>query len=117
METNDNQVTIAWKDFAKIELRIGTIISAELNPKANKPAYILNVDFGSLGIKTSSAQLTQRYQPHDLMGKQVVCVLNFAPKHIAGIKSEVLVLGAVPAEGDVILLQPNFTVPNGSHIA
>ncbi len=108
--------TITWQDFERVEMRIGTVISAELNPKANKPAYVLQVDFGEAGIKTSSAQLTRNYTPEQLIGMQVVGVLNFAPKRIAGIKSEALILGALCDDNGVVLLTPTKGVLNGSRI-
>lgn len=109
---------ITFEDFAKIDIRTGTITAAEPNTKAHKPAYILTIDFGlQLGVKTSSAQLTQNYTPEDLIGKQVVAVVNFPPKRIAGIKSEVLVLGAVSPEDDVVLLEPTFHTIDGARIS
>ena len=86
---------ISFDDFLKVEIRIGTVLEARLNEKARKPAYVLTLDFGPCGIKTSSAQLTKHYQPEDLVGMQVVAVLNFPAKRIAGVKSEVLILGAM----------------------
>lgn len=108
---------IEYNDFAKIDLRIGTIIAAEVNQKARIPAYILQIDFGHENIKTSSAQITKNYQPEALVGVQVVAVMNFPAKRVAGVKSEVLILGAVDAEEDVVLLSPTKIVSNGTHIA
>ncbi len=108
--------TIEFDDFLKVNIRTGTITSAELNPKARVPAYRIEIDFGSLGTRTSSAQITKNYQPEDLVGKQVVAVMNFEPKRIAGVKSEVLILGAVTDEHDVVLLEPTFPVGNGEAI-
>lgn len=108
---------ITYEDFTKVMMCVGTILQVELNEKANKPAYILTIDFGDKGIKTSSAQITRNYQINDLVGKQIVAVMNFPPKRIAGIKSEVLVLGALSAEKDVVLLHPSLSVENGSIIA
>lgn len=102
--------------FFEYVLGVGTVINAKLNPKARKPAYHLRIDFGERGIRESSAQLTKRYQPEDLIGRQVVAVLNFPIRHIAGVRSEVLVLGAMPAEGDVVLLHLDQPVPNGTLI-
>lgn len=95
---------ITFDDFLKVEIHTGTITGAMLNEKAHKPAFVLTIDFGDLGMKTSSAQLTENYTPDDLVGKQIVAVTNFPPKRIAGVKSEVLVLGAVSDEDSVVLL-------------
>src|SRR3954454_2854490 len=97
-----NTPPIEFDDFMKVDMRVGTVIKCEPNPKARKPAYILTIDFGPLGIKTSSAQLTHNYTPDTLVGKQVIAVVNFPVKHIAGIASEVLILGAYSAEQDVV---------------
>ncbi|MCA0454246.1 MAG: tRNA-binding protein [Chloroflexi bacterium] len=116
METNNATAPIEFDDFMKVDMRVGTVLTCELNPKAKKPAYILTIDFGELGVKTSSAQVTQNYTTEDLVGKQVVAVVNFPVKRIAGIVSEVLVLGAYSAAQDVVLLQPTLTVENGSRV-
>ncbi len=104
------------EDFLKLDIRIGRILRAELFPKAKKPAYKLEIDFGSFGIKRSSAQITANYTPEELRGKLVAAVVNFPPRNIAGFNSEVLVLGAVPGEGKVILLRPDFYVKPGSRV-
>ena len=105
-------------DFLKVRMVVGTILSAEPNPKARVPAYTLWVDCGALGIKQSSAQLTRFYKPEDLIGRQVVCVANFQPKNIAGVQSEVLVLGAYNAgkKEEVVLLSLERKAENGSRI-
>ncbi|MEE2716914.1 MAG: tRNA-binding protein [SAR324 cluster bacterium] len=108
---------ISFDDFLKVEIRTGTVLEAHLNEKARKPAYVLTIDFGPEGIRTSSAQLTKNYQPEDLVGLQVVAVLNFPVKRIAGVKSEVLVLGAMSSETDVVLLTPTQAVENGVRVA
>ena len=108
---------ITFEDFLAVDMRVGTILSAIPNPKAQKPAYILHIDFGPhIGHKVSSAQITQNYTQDQLIGMQVVAVLNFPPRRIAGVKSEVLVLGALDKERGVILLTPTLPTQNGSRI-
>lgn len=107
---------ISWHDFEKIEIRSGTILEVTDFPKAKKPAYQLKIDFGPLGIKQSSAQITTHYNKDALLGKQVVAVVNFPPKQIANFFSECLVLGVYDTDGNVILLQPDRTVENGQRI-
>ena len=111
-----NLEAIDFADFLKVKMAVGTIISAELNPKARKPAYKLTIDFGNLGLKTSSAQITENYTPDDLQNKQIVAVMNFRPKRIAGVKSEVLVLAAVCEKKGTVLLNPSMLVENGTRI-
>lgn len=108
---------ITFDDFMKVDMRIGTVLHAELFQEARKPAIKLEIDFGELGVKKSSAQITKRYEPEKLIGRQVVAVVNFPPMRIAGYKSEVLVLGGVPEDGDVILLGPDVSVENGTKIS
>lgn len=107
---------ISWKDFEKIDIRTGTILSVSLFPEAIKPAYQLSIDFGELGIKKSSAQITAHYKPEDLIGKQIIAVVNFPPKQIANFLSECLVLGVYDQQHQVILLEPNLPVMNGAKI-
>jgi len=105
-------------DFQKIDIRVGTIVTAEPFPEARKPSIRLAIDFGpEIGMKRSSAQLTRRYTAEELVGRQVVAVVNFPARRIAGFASEVLVLGAVPDEGDVVLLRVDSDVANGVRIA
>lgn len=108
---------ISWQDFMKVDMRIGTIIAAETFPEARNPAYKLKVDFGNeIGIKKSSAQITACYQPIELIGKQVMAVINFPPKQIGPMRSECLVMGAYNDEKEVILMHPERPLPNGSKI-
>lgn len=104
-------------DFMKLELRVGTVVESQPFPEARKPSIKLKIDFGPFGMKQSSAQITRRYEPESLIGRQVVAVINFPPRRIAGFKSEVLVLGGIPEEGDVVLLSLDEKVPNGTEIS
>ncbi|GAB4000967.1 tRNA-binding protein [Spirosoma daeguense] len=109
--------SISWADFEKVEIRTATVIAVEDFPQARKPAYKLTLDFGELGLKRTSAQLTKLYSASELVGKQVVAVVNFPPKQIATFMSECLVLGAVSADGTVTLLQTERQTANGLRIA
>ncbi|HRN52936.1 MAG TPA: tRNA-binding protein [Gemmatimonadaceae bacterium] len=105
------------EEFFAIEMRVGTVLRAEPFPEARKPSIKLEIDFGpALGIRRSSAQLTKRYTPDSLLGRQVVAAVNLGERRIAGFKSEVLVLGAMPDETDVVLLQVDVPVENGTRI-
>ena len=107
---------LSWQDFEKVEMRIGTIIEANDFPHARKPAYQLTIDFGTeIGIKKSSAQLTKRYNKEDLLGKQIVAVVNFPKKQIGSFMSECLVLGSVN-DDDIVLLSSDRNVENGLRI-
>src|SRR5256712_5974733 len=97
---------IAWDDFAKVDIRVGRIVEAEDFPKARKPAYQLRIDFGELGVKSSSAQITRYYDKADLVGRLVLAVVNFPPRQIANFFSEVLTLGVVLGDGDIVLVHP-----------
>ncbi|WP_374375442.1 tRNA-binding protein [Dongia sp.] len=108
---------ITYDDFRKVDIRVGTIISAEPYPEARRPAYKLSVDFGpEIGVKRSSAQITKRYTLEELPGRQVAAVVNFPKKQIGKFMSEVLVLGFPDAEGEVVLITPSLDVPNGGRM-
>ena len=107
---------ISWNDFEKIDIRVGTIIEVAPFPKARKPEYKLTIDFGQLGIKKSSAQITTFYSSESLLGQQVIAVVNFPPKQIADFFSECLVLGVYDENKDVVLIQPKHAVSNGSKV-
>ena len=109
--------TLTWNDFTKVEMRIGTIISAEIFEEVKNPAYKMQVDFGDYGIKKTSAQITKLYQPQELIGKQVVAVVNFPKKQIANMMSECLVLGGLGDDKEVTLLTTERAVKNGTKIA
>ena len=109
-------MSITWGDFEKVDMRVGVVVDAQEFPEARRPAYKLTIDFGPLGTKRSSAQITHHYRPGDLVGRRVVAVVNFPPKQIGPFVSEVLVLGAYNEAGEVILLHPDQPVTPGSKI-
>lgn len=105
-----------FETFLQVDMRVGTIIEVQENIKAKKPAYVLKIDFGELGVKTSSAQILGNYTKENLLHQQIIAVVNFPPKLVAGVKSEVLVLAAVDDLQGTVLLQPNLPVNNGVRI-
>ena len=109
---------ITYDDFKKVNIKLGTVLSVEKNEKARKPSLVVKVDFGKeIGIKQSSAQITHYYSKENLVGKQVIGVCNFPTKNIAGVVSEVLILGAIEKDGKVVLVHPSQKVENGLEIA
>jgi tRNA-binding protein len=108
--------TIDFSDFERVDMRVGRVLDAEPFPEARKPAYKLRIDFGPLGIRRSSAQLTVHYSPEDLRGKLVIAVLNFPPRQIGPVRSEVLILGVPDEDGAVVLLEPSVDVPLGGRV-
>ena len=107
---------LSWQEFQRVEMRIGTIVAAEVFTEARNPAYKMTVDFGPHGLRKTSAQITTLYTPEELIGRQVVAVVNFPPKQIANLMSECLVLGGLGDGKDVILLAPERAVENGTRI-
>lgn len=108
---------IGYDDFLKVDIRVGTIVKAEPFPEARKPAYRLSIDFGpEIGVKRTSARITAHYQTHDLVGRQVAAVVNFPPRQIGPMMSEVLTLGFPDAAGEVVLIGPDRPVPNGGRL-
>ena len=112
--TFDSQIT--FDDFAKVDIRVGRIVQVDDFPKARKPAFKLRIDFGDLGVKTSSAQITKHYGKADLLGRLVLAVVNFPPRQIGKTLSEVLTLGFPDAAGEVVLIAPERPVPNGGRL-
>jgi tRNA-binding protein len=109
---------ITFEDYNKVEIKVGTVISVKKNEKARKPSLVVEVDFGNeIGVKKSSAQITHYYNDQNLVGKQVIGVCNFPKKNIAGVVSEVLILGAIEKDGKVVLIHPSQKVENGLEIA
>ena len=107
---------VSAADFDRVTLCVGTVLEVTTNSKARKPAYVLQIDFGPRGVRTTSAQLTQNYHPADLVGRQVVAVLDLPPKRVAGVQSQVLVLGGISPSKGVVLLAPDQPVENGTQI-
>jgi len=108
---------ITYEDFRKVQIHVGTVLSVRNNAKARQPALVLEVNFGKeIGIKTSSAKITHYYNPENLVGKQIIAVCNFPTKNIAGVVSEVLILGAIEIDGKVVLLHPSQKVKNGLEV-
>lgn len=115
METTPNEIN--WNDFEKVAMHVGTILEVADFPEARKPAYQMTIDFGNaIGIKKSSAQITKRYQKEDLIGKQIIAVINFPKKQIGPFQSECLVLGSVGNDNDIVLLTSDLKVDNGLRI-
>lgn len=108
--------TLTWNEFMNVEMRVGTILSAEPFKEVRNPAYKMIIDFGEIGTRKTSAQITQLYKPEELIGKQIIAVVNFPPKQIANIMSECLVLGAVGDHKEVTLIEPERKVKNGTRV-
>jgi tRNA-binding protein len=113
---NQTELPITWNDFTKVEIRVGKVITAEIFKEAQKPAFKMTIDFGKFGIRKTSAQITQRYETEEVIGKQVIAVINFPPKQIANIMSECLILGVVGDNNEVTLLTVDKEVENGLRV-
>lgn len=111
-----NTNTLTWNEFMQVEMRVGTILSAEVFAEVRNPAYKITIDFGEFGLRKTSAQITALYTPEELIGKQIVAVINFPPKQIANMMSECLILGGIGDNKEVTLLQPERKVKNGTRI-
>ncbi len=116
MDERVEQPTIRYEDFEAVDIRVGTIVDAQPFPEARKPAIKIWIDFGELGVKKSSAQITHHYTPETLIGRQVAAVVNFAPRQIGKFNSEVLTLGFPDDKGEVVLIGPTVPVPNGGKL-
>ncbi|POY00728.1 tRNA-binding protein [Mycobacterium kansasii] len=117
LKENAVENLISWADFQRVDFRVGTIVALESHPRARQPAFILTIDLGPLGTKISSARITDYYSPATLLGRQVLCVCNFAPKNVAGIDSEVLVTGVYDASNKVVLAGFDRPLPNGTRLS
>ena len=115
-QSNAPDTFLSWSEFTQVDMRVGTVLQAYPNAQARKPAYVMHIDFGPLGERKTSAQITGHYHPEDLMGRQVIAVVNFPPRQIANMVSECLVLGAVGEAGGVVLLNTDQPVPNGLRV-
>ena len=113
---NENMALISWQDFTKVELRVGTIVEVNDFPEAKKPTYKIVIDFGPLGLKKSCAQITDLYQKEELIGRQIIGVINFPKKQIGPTTSEVLITGFYRESGQVVLAVPDKKVPNGAKL-
>jgi len=114
--SNSRITDLKWDDFQRVEMRVGTVLSVEIFKEVRNPAYKITVDFGEYGILKSSVQITKLYNPDEIIGKQVIAVINFPPKQIANFMSECLILGAVAENKEVVLLHPEREVKNGTRI-
>lgn len=117
MADDEAPAAISWADFQKVDVRVGQIVAAEVFKEARRPAYVLRIDFGpTIGVKKSSAQITRHYTPEELVGRRVLAVINFPPKQIGPLRSEVLTLGVPDEAGEVVLVTPDLDVPLGGRL-